>query len=781
VSAHNVANADTAGYIKQTANQKSVVTDGVGQGSQISSITASVDIQLLKSLQSQTSQLGYSNALNDYFNTAQKLLGDPNDTNSLNSKIDDFAAAFQILSDNPQTPSLRLSAANSADDLADKISETARELYKLQVDADAQINSEISQINSIVLSLDNLNGQIIDFPVGTSGRLQVEQEREVLLRQLSEYVNINTNVNSDGVLSVITGNGQSLLEPSGPYRISHTAVPSRDAFINGTARPAITIAPINDNGSLGEPVDLVTSGIGSSVTTTLQSGSLKGLIEIRESEVPNIISQLDNLAQEITSLVNSMTNNGTSVPPPSSLTGSNSVNANTEYGFNGQVRIAVLDSDGTPPLSPYGDEANYRPLTLDLSSLDSGSGAGRADLQTIVDEINYYYGAPQPRAAVGNLRDISLAAVSTDISDAGTAQFDLQLDNISAEDSTVVINSITVIDPNDLGSVYNASTLPSPNSYTVNAGDRERTGIPFTVDFGGGNNISDYTVRVQVQVTDESGNISVADVDYTVSDDVTGVKNDRYPPAAVTNVSGTSNFYAAPSSQRFLTASIVNENGSPVSAGTNGYLKLTTNSNSDYGVVIDELNSTEVGLPSTPSGSVTNRGFSHFFGLNNLYEPHTSTAGSAVNMSVRSDILSDPSNLQTASLNLSNQPTDPTSAVYTYEVGIGDNSVVSNIASINNNDVNFDAAGRLPSITTTISAYSADIIGYTSTISFRYSNVQQTEELGLEGLNDLLFKSSGVNTDDELARIIELENNYRASAQIISTVQELFRALQQAF
>ena len=196
---------------------------------------------------------------------------------------------------------------------------------------------------------------------------------------------------------------------------------------------------------------------------------------------------------------------------------------------------------------------------------------------------------------------------------------------------------------------------------------------------------------------------------------------------------------------------------------------------------MSELNSQEVGLPSTPSSSVTNKGFSDYFGMNNFFEPHGTTCGSALNMSVRSDIVSNPSKLQRASLILSNQPSNPDTAVYTYEIGSGDNTILSSIASLNNVDVSFASAGGLPNITTTLTGYSADIIGYTSTISVRFYNVQQIEALGLEGLNDLLFKQAGVNTDDELARIIELENNYKASAQIISTIQELFRALQQAF
>lgn len=781
ISSNNVANADTPGYVTQRMGQIAVVTGGVSQGVKVSSISADVDVQLLKAIQAQSSELGYSNALNDFFNAAQTLLGNPNEKSSISSKIDEFLSAFQILSGNPETASLRSNAVNSATSLANKLSDTAEELYKLQFSADTEINDAVTQVNSLIQSLYDTNTRIVGFQEGTSGRLEVQQNRDLLLRKLSEYVNISTNVDSDGILTVLTGSGVSLLESAGPYHVSHIPASSVDNFINNTSRPAITVAPIKEDGSLGLPVNLVSSGVGANVTTSLSSGSIKGFLELRDVEIPKIIAQLDNLAAEIAKQANAITNDGSSFPPKESLTGTTTVTSTTSLGFSGEVRIAVLNSDGSPILSPYSDEYALRPLTLDLAKLDSGNGAGKPDIQTIIDEINYYYGAPQPRASVGNLQDITLAAVSNNITDGGTAQFDLQLDNISALDSTVVISSITVIDPIDSTQTYTAATLPSPNSYVINAGDRERTNIPFTVNFGGDDNRSSYTVRVRVQVTDAAGAVSVADIDYNVSDNVTNVKNDRYPPVAVANISGTSALNAAPSSQGYLTASIVDANGVAVANGAEGFLKLTTNSNFDYGVAVSELNSKEVGLPSTPSANVTNKGFGNYFGLNNLFVTNSTKAGSALNMKVRDDIIKNPSNIQIGSLILSNQPDDSTKASYTYELGSGDNSIVSRLASLGDIDVSFPSAGTLPSIKTTLSGYSSDIIGYTATISLRYQNIKQTEELGFEGLNQLLQKSSGVNVDNELAKIIELENNYRASAKIISIIQDLFRTLQQSF
>jgi flagellar hook-associated protein 1 FlgK len=782
VSSNNVANVATPGYIKQSVNQVAVVDGGNPQGAKIIGIAAPVDEQLLKSIYDQTSLLGQANTMSDYYDKAQRLLGQPGANNSLSDQIDKYFAAFQSLSNNPQTVSLRLSAVDNAKKIASNFNDTATGLQQLRLNADRQIQMDVNSINSLIDNLAISNVKISSFDEGTSGRLSIEQERSFTLRKLSEYIDITTAVGMNGKISVLTKGGAPLLEGNNKYHIKHITAASIDNFVTNLAMNSITVVGIRSDGTETEAIaELSSRATSANVTTNIESGTLKSLLDLRDRDIPKVLAQLDNLADTFRTQVNAIHNDGVSFPPPSSLIGTRSVASTDEVGFSGKVMFAVVNTDGTPAISLYPDESAFRPLTLDLSTLDSGDGAGYPTVQTIMDEINYYLGPPQNRAAIGNLRDISLAAVSDSISDAGTVQFDLQLDNVSTQNSTVVVNSITVIDPTDLSQAYNAATLPVPNTYTIDPGNRERTNIPFTVDFGGDDNRVSYTVRLNVTVTAEDGTVSTADIDYTVADNVTGTKNDRYPPQAVSNVTGTGNFYIAPSSQTYAHVDIVDEDGDPVSAGTSGFLKITTASGANFGIAIDEMNSQEIGLVSTPSANVTGRGFSHYFELNNLFVRNDTVAGSAINMAVRSDIAANTGLLASGELVLSNQPSDPNSALYTYELGSGNNANILRMAELGNTDVQFSSAGTLSATNTSLGSYSADITGYTATTALDKSNIKFGEKLGLEGLDKLLHDSAGVNTDDELALVIELQNNYTASAKIISILQEMFRILKETF
>lgn len=776
VSSNNIANAETPGYVKQITTQEALVSGGIGQGAAITGIVAQVDQQLLREMRIQAANVGTSSVISEYYDKIQKLYGLPNDGNSINSRIDDFFSSMQSLSDNPDVSSLRLNAVTDANELASSISSLAYDLQSTRLDIDREISQSIVKINSIINELANTNAQVGKFPEGTQGRLNIEQTRELKLRELSEYIPINSLVDESGALSVTTTGGVALLD-SKISNLSYIGAGSVQAFINDFTLNPIIANTVESDGSEGEfPQTLVSGGKSDSVTSTLTAGKIYGLLQLRDVEIPKLLEQIDNLAQTITDKVNAIHNDGAGFPPPSSITGTKAISSTTEVGFSGKVMIAVIDQDGTPATSPYGDEVNFRPLVLDLSTLDSGSGAGEPDVQSIINEINDYFGPVQNRATVGNLRDIRLSSTSSTITDGGTGQFELQLDNISTQDATVVIQSITVVDPLDSSTTYNAATLPSPNSYVVNPGDRERTGIPFTVDFGGDDNRSEYTVRVRVQVTDADGNASVADIDYTVSDNVTNNKNTYYSADNVTAVSGDSSFIIAPSSLSYARAELVDENGTPVSAGQLGYLKITTTAGRSYGIVIDELDSQEVGL-ATDSDDPSLKGFSDFFQLNDLFVRDSEGNVDAYNMMLRSDILSNPNRLSTGELVLSNQPSSSDEAIYTYEIGSGNNSVAKRLAALDEESISFDTAGGLPSTTTSISGYIGLVIGFMATKSTNFDNNKNADSIGMQGLRELFQKSSGVNTDEELARLVELENNFRAATRIITVVQQMFEAL----
>ena len=106
---------------------------------------------------------------------------------------------------------------------------------------------------------------------------------------------------------------------------------------------------------------------GVDITSQITSGKIGALITLRDQTLPAAQSQLDELAQQLNSSLNAVSNQGTSVPPPTSLTGTATVSSTTIVArATGTVRIAVADKSGN--LVSYQD--------LDLSAY-STVGASR--------------------------------------------------------------------------------------------------------------------------------------------------------------------------------------------------------------------------------------------------------------------------------------------------------------------------------------------------------------------------------------------------------------------
>ena len=55
--------------------------------------------------------------------------------------------------------------------------------------------------------------------------------------------------------------------------------------------------------------------------------------------------------------------------------------------------------------------------------------------------------------------------------------------------------------------------------------------------------------------------------------------------------------------------------------------------------------------------------------------------------------------------------------------------------------------------------------------------LQQTANLTLDSVTQRMDSEYGVNIDEEMARLMELQNAYAASARIVSIVQELIDSL----
>jgi flagellar hook-associated protein 1 len=366
IASSNISNADTTGYTEEVGNQVSTVTGGSGSGVEITGISTNVDKLLLKSLIGATSDLGSANTTNSYLTELENLYGTVNGSSSSSSTatgtslantLASFESALSSLSATPSSSSLQSAALQALNDVTTQLNETSSGIQNLRANADQDIASSVGSVNTDLQQIASLNSEIKQQAASGQSTADLEDQRNPALEDIASKMNVSYYTTSSGDLQVYTSSGQALVDSSGAHTISYTAASN---VTSSTTYASGGFSGITVNG-----VD---------ITSQITSGKIGSLITLRDDTLPAGQSQLDQLAQQLTSSLNAVSNQGTSVPPPTTLTGTTSVTSSTAFSGTGTVRIAETDSSGN--LVSYADLSlsSYSTVGQVVSAINGISG-----------------------------------------------------------------------------------------------------------------------------------------------------------------------------------------------------------------------------------------------------------------------------------------------------------------------------------------------------------------------------------------------------------------------
>lgn len=364
-TSNNIANANTAGYTRKIVNQEAVLIDGQGAGVRISGITRNVNEFLLRDVRVQTSLLAEITVQSDYFSATQDMFGKPESNTSIGARLTAFANQLQALTVDPASNNSQITVVNGALTATRQLNEMAGHIQTLRDETDDSINSAVSSVNVLLGNIAELNGKItrnlaINLPTG-----DLQDQRDQALEKLAGYMDISYFTRPTGAVVVFSGSGRTLVDRTAvTFDYAPTAVMSATSSYPG-------------GGIAGIELD------GVDVTTEFQSGQIKGLINMRDTELPQLNSELDRLATVLRDQINAIHNDGVAMPPPNSLTGTRTFTAPATDTVNmtGIVRVAVLNSNGTVVGTP---------IDLNLADLATVVG-GNPTVNQIRDAINGAY------------------------------------------------------------------------------------------------------------------------------------------------------------------------------------------------------------------------------------------------------------------------------------------------------------------------------------------------------------------------------------------------------
>lgn len=330
---NNIANANTQGYTRQRVNFETLpgyptasrnrpqIPGQMGTGVQAGVVERIRNKFLDYQYRAENSKVGYWETKSDAISRMEELLNEPSE-NGLKKTMDEFWQSLQDLSGNPENSGARSVVAQRGQALANTFNYFANSLNSIRSDLKAQIDVTVTDANSLIRQVNEINQQIKNIEPHGYLANDLYDERDRLIDELSNIVNIKVSYDkssessldiADGLatIEVVDNDGKSLNPPitlvnGQTGEIQEFAVTYSDGSENRNAVEMISIG--------NEHFDVANFSV---------NGSFRGFIEsygyiaedsagnsIVTGEYTDMLANLDKLAEEFASAFNKVHENG---------------------------------------------------------------------------------------------------------------------------------------------------------------------------------------------------------------------------------------------------------------------------------------------------------------------------------------------------------------------------------------------------------------------------------------------------------------------------------------
>ena len=292
ITGNNIANVNTPGYSRQRLIIKQNSPIRADNMTISTGVTSDQKIQrfydqfITAQLNGETESLGRWDAQKQALEKVE-LMFDESGGNGLGTALDDFFNAWQDLSNNPSGVAERTSLVSAGQYLASTFNETYNNLSSLREDIDTHVVNVVSDVNDMAARIAELNRKVTQVEVNGYNANDYRDERDQLVRDLSEQIDIQSFEDDDGNINVMVGNGKPLVDGVNTWQLT-------------TA----------DNSGVQDVMWQASDGTTVDITAQIPSGELKGWIESRDTLISDYMTQLDTLADGTRTGVNGLHTTG---------------------------------------------------------------------------------------------------------------------------------------------------------------------------------------------------------------------------------------------------------------------------------------------------------------------------------------------------------------------------------------------------------------------------------------------------------------------------------------
>ncbi len=356
VTNQNIANANTDGYTRQEAKLVQTAPFAgtgfnrpaggglmLGTGVMVQEITRQRDAYVDQQLRTQIASQQKAQILSDGVQQVEAIFNEPSNY-GLSSQMAQFFNAWSELSNNPGSATARTQLQSQGQALASGFRDVAQQLDQYRSDQDSQIVSVVAEVNDVALRIADLNLQIRK-SVGNGDRPNdLMDARDRLVDQITKLSGATTREEIDGSTTVNLG-GRLLVSGSRANSITAELTPLASGKISHT----LTWWPGSGN----------VEGSG---------GTLGGLLQMRDSIIPEKLTKINLLASTVVTQVNAQHAKGMGLGVYATMT------TGTDF-FDTQRSITTLQATGLGDVLTSGSitigstQINISPSTKSLNDV----------------------------------------------------------------------------------------------------------------------------------------------------------------------------------------------------------------------------------------------------------------------------------------------------------------------------------------------------------------------------------------------------------------------------
>lgn len=297
VVSRNITRASDPDYSKQTLTPTTNADGGVASGN----LQRAANKQLTDALLQATSDSSGQSAMVNAYASLSTTVGDVQTDGSVAWGIDQLQQSLKTAEADPSNVTQATQVINQAKNLASILNGASQKVEDVREQADSSMATSVANLNSLLGQFQKLDNTITSGTAADADKVAAQDQRDAILKQISQEVGIRTSQRSDGGIAIYTDSGVTLYD-RGARNITFQASNTLSASTAG-------------NGVYADGVQIV--GAGSIMPT--KSGNLAAYAKIRDDIGTTYQSQLDEVARGVITLFSESDQSGGGSPDQTGL------------------------------------------------------------------------------------------------------------------------------------------------------------------------------------------------------------------------------------------------------------------------------------------------------------------------------------------------------------------------------------------------------------------------------------------------------------------------------